>query len=174
MENFINFGLYLEPDADRLKQALENYGISVQTISSEITSTGLESSIDAGMSAVILLIPESKIESAEKIREELQIVRFNTSLSARSPYNTLNRYLFIVSFFSFFLVWIGVFSDQLFQSFHIFFINHASGIFFLAFGLIAVGLVTFLSAMVLFVYRLLMRRKSVEKSENPNTSDTRQ
>lgn len=174
MENFINFGLYREPDADRLKQALENYGIPVKVVSSGTTSGSSVSTVQVGAPALTFLVPESKIESAEKIREELQVVRLDTPSSVRSPYDTANRYLFIISFLSFFLVWVGIFSDQLSQSFHTFFINQAQGVFFAGYGLAAVGLVTFLSAVVLFIYRFSLRKYSREEADQKNKNETRQ
>lgn len=167
MENFINFGLYREPDADRLKQALENYGIPVKVVSPGITS-GSASTVQMGASALTFLIPESKIESAEKIRDELHIVRFDTSHLVRSPYDNINRYLFIISFFSFFMVWLGILFDQLSQSIHTFFIDHTNSISFAVYGLISVGFLTFLSAMVLFIRHHFSKKHLSKKADQTN------
>lgn len=173
MENFINFGLYREPDADRLKQALENYGIPVNKISAGAIQ-GSASAMEARSSSYILEIPESKIESAEKIRQELQMVRLDAFSSVRSPYDKANRYLFIISFLSFFLVWMGIFFDQLSQSVHTFFINQANSIFFAGYGLAVFGLVTFLSAVVLFIYHLSLKKYSLVEAGQKNKNEMRQ
>lgn len=173
MEHFINFGLYSELDAKRLKEALENYEVPVNMVSSG-TTIGRESTAQAGVFAYTLFIPRSKVESAEKIREELHIVRFDTFHSVRSPYDNINRYLFIISFLSFFLVWLGILFDQLFQSIHAFFINNTNGVSFAVYGLMSAGFLTFLSATALFIRRFFRRKFSSHAADQNNKNEMHQ